>query len=98
MAGNNWMDDSERQIREREGRGFSDYRSRSPEDRGEDRSWDNDERPDPYAARRAGRDRDRVFGERDTGVGYNRGWQDPAYRGVSPAMQRRDYRRPAPAP
>ncbi|HEY3947739.1 BON domain-containing protein [Phenylobacterium sp.] len=103
MAGNNWMDDRERQIRERDGRGddrypdfrAQDYRSRnerSPYD--EDRTWDvEDERPDMHAARRSGRDRDRVFGERDTGAGYNRGWQSPGYRGVSPAMQRGDYRR-----
>jgi len=41
---------------------------------------------------------DRVFGERDSGVGYNRpqggrspDWQDPDYGGVSPAMRRGDY-------
>lgn len=106
MVGNNWMDDRERRIREREGRGLSDDRApdyRSSDYRSryeEDRTWDSDERPDPYATRspyaanRGGRDRDRVFGERDTGAGYNnRGWQDRAYRGVSPAMQRGDYRR-----
>lgn len=48
--------------------------------------------------------RDRVFGERESGVSYNRpqprgagggqggqGWQDERYGGVSPAMQRGDY-------
>lgn len=51
----------------------------------EDRSFDRDER---------------VFGERESGVSYNRpqrggsvgrGWQDENYGGVSPAMQRGDY-------
>lgn len=49
-------------------------------------------------------ERDRVFGERESGVSYNRpqprstgrgqggqGWQDERYGGVSPAMQRGDY-------
>jgi osmotically-inducible protein OsmY len=50
-------------------------------------------------------DRDRVFGERETGVEYNRAspprpaadyrsrpdWQDRDYAGVSPAMQRGEY-------
>ena len=49
-------------------------------------------------------ERDRVFGERESGVAYNRpqprsarpghggqGWQDERYGGVSPAMQRGDY-------
>jgi len=45
--------------------------------------------------------RDQVFGERESGVSYNRpqpraagagqGWQDERYGGVSPAMQRGDY-------
>lgn len=48
---------------------------------------------------------ERVFGEQESGVAYNRpqrggasegarggrGWQDPKYGGVSPAMQRGDY-------
>ncbi|WP_293366994.1 hypothetical protein, partial [Phenylobacterium sp.] len=62
MAGNNWMDDRERQIRERDGRGTSDYRSRSDEDR----TWDREEEPGAYAARRSGPNRDRVFGERES--------------------------------
>lgn len=49
-------------------------------------------------------ERDRVFGERESGVSYNRpqrnlgrgesgnsGWQDQDYGGVSPAMRRGDY-------
>jgi len=101
MAGN-WMDDRERQIRERDARGASDYRSRG----GEDRSWDD--RPDMYGPR-GGPGRERVFGERESGASYGRagsessggrydepsvgrGWQDPNYSGVSPAMQRGEYR------
>ncbi len=77
----NWMDDRERMNRERDGQGLGDGpRAR----RDEDRSWD----------------RDRVFGERETGASYgragsggyrapsaDRGWQDPNYGGVSPAMR-----------
>jgi osmotically-inducible protein OsmY len=87
MAGN-WMDDRERQIRERDGRGFSDYRSGG----GEDRSWDR------------APERDRVFGERESGASYgraglvgarsasaSRGWQDRHYGGVSPAMRQGEY-------
>ncbi len=101
MAGDNWMDDRERQMRERERRGASDYRSAYEEDR----TWDADDRPDPYANRRGGRER--VFGERETGASYGGrnaqapraggsaagGWQDSNYGGVSPAMRRGDYGR-----
>jgi osmotically-inducible protein OsmY len=103
MAGN-WMDDRERQNRERGGRGLSDYRSRYDEDR----TWDRDEEPGADAARRGGPGRDRVFGERESGASYGRaapesygggyrgsspgrGWQDPAYGGMSPAMRRGEY-------
>ena len=67
MAGSNWMDDRERRIRDREGRGLE---SRSRYD--EDRTWDTDDRSDLYAARRSGPDRDRVFGERESGANYGR--------------------------
>lgn len=81
MAGN-WMDERERMLRERDGRGLG----QGPRERGaEDRSWE----------------RDRVFGERESGASYGRtdpgpyrgaapaprGWQDPDYGGVSPAMR-----------
>ncbi len=103
MAGN-WMDERERQWRERGWR-QSDDAGRG--DGGEDRSW-RDERSDTYGARRSGRDRDRVFGEGETGAGYgarpaggerggpgSRGWQDRDYGGVSPAMRQGAYdRRP----
>ena len=100
MAGN-WMDDRERLNREREGRGLGDGRRQSS---GEDRSWNRDDRPDLYGARRDGADRDRVFGERESGASYGRaasggyrggsassGWQDPNYGGVSPAMRQGAY-------
>jgi len=101
MVGN-WMDDRERQFRGREARGSRDARR----DGGEDRSWDD--RPDMYGARRGGPDRDRVFGEGETGASYgarppsgamrgapSSGWQDRHYGGVSPAMRQGAYdRRP----
>jgi osmotically-inducible protein OsmY len=78
MAGN-WMDERDRMHREREGRGDGPRAGRE-----EDRTWE----------------RDRVFGERESGVSYGRassggyrsgsaarGWQDPRYGGVSPAMR-----------
>jgi osmotically-inducible protein OsmY len=92
----NWMDDRERQIRERDARGLSDYRGRG----GEDRSWDREDRSDTHGARGG---QDRVFGERESGAGYGRasraygasssrgGWQDPHYGGVSPAMRQGAY-------
>ena len=97
MAGN-WMDDRERMIRERDGRGLGNGPRHSGD--GEDRSFD---RPDRYGARRGGPDRDRVFGERESGASYGRagsgdrggsaarGWQDPDYSGVSPAMRQGEY-------
>ena len=102
MAGN-WMDDRERMIRERDGRGLGDGRRASGGD--EDRSWGREARPDQYAARRSGPDRDQVFGEGQTGASYGRaapsgghragsasgGWQDPSYGGVSPAMRQGGY-------
>jgi osmotically-inducible protein OsmY len=104
MAGNNWMDERERQIRERDGLGLTDYRSRYDEDR----TWDRDEGHGAFAARRGGPDRDRVFGERESGASYGRtatkdysgghragsaaqGWQDRHYGGVSPAMRHDEY-------
>jgi osmotically-inducible protein OsmY len=84
----NWMDDRERRIRERDARGLSGYRSEGDEDR----SWDR------------GAERDRVFGERESGASYGRagfggarggsaapGWQNPDYEGVSPAMRQGAY-------
>ncbi|WP_372785638.1 BON domain-containing protein [Phenylobacterium sp.] len=98
MAGGNWMDDRERQMRERDGRGMRDVRRED----GEDRSWND--RSDAYGAKRSGPDRDRVFGEGESGASYggprpsgirggpSRGWQDRHYGGVSPAMYDRGPR------
>jgi hypothetical protein len=114
MAGN-WMDDDrERQIRERDTRGGSDYRREAGGgDRGrgdEDRSWGQEGRPDTYGqggGQGRGQGRDRVFGERESGVSYGRadqrpsggyggnstanGWQERNYQGVSPAMRQGEY-------
>ena len=101
MAGN-WMDDDrERRMRER------DWRRPEGAYRGdrEDRSWESSDRPDMYAARRDGPDRDRVFGEGESGASYGgrsgsqayrgpdqrTGWQSRNYGGVSPAMQHGAY-------
>ncbi|HEY8004809.1 MAG TPA: BON domain-containing protein [Phenylobacterium sp.] len=97
MPDNRMDDDRERSYGERNRRGFSDGR-----DRGEDRSWNQDDRPDMYGARRSGSDRDRVFGEGETGASYGgrgayrggegqRGWQQRNYGGVSPAMRQGEY-------
>jgi osmotically-inducible protein OsmY len=97
------MDERDRQWRSRDGRRSEEGR---PGDyRGEDRSF-GEERE--YGARRTGADRDRVFGEQDTGAGYNRSgpgrYQD--YRGSAdysaagrdrPAWQDRDYAGVSPA-
>lgn len=70
-----WMDERDRQWRnwrsEAYGRGRDDYRG-GPR---EDRSWGETRGNDERGARFEGRDRDRVFGERDTGAEYNRGGQ-----------------------
>ncbi|MDB5498590.1 MAG: hypothetical protein JWP28_2621, partial [Phenylobacterium sp.] len=73
MAGN-WMDERERQWRER------DWRRSGETGRAEgreDRSWDRDDRADLHGGGRGpergperGQDRDRVFGEGETGAGY----------------------------
>jgi len=103
MAGN-WMDERERRLRERE-RDWrtSDYTGHYA---GEERSWDRDERPGAYGARHDRRQRDRVFGEGESGADYGarpadaadrgrgsaaRGWQDRHYGGISPAMQHGAY-------
>lgn len=87
MAGR-WQD-------ERNWRAESDWRGR------------DDDRYDAYDADAEGRERwprserrsfgqDRVFGERESGAGYNRDmrssqdWQDAEYQGVSPAMRHHD--------
>jgi len=89
MAGN-WMDDRERQMRERDGRAAEPYGGR------EDRSFD---RPDMDAARRGGPERDRVFGERERGADYSGppgpsgGYRGRAYEGPAPRLGSQDYTR-----
>ena len=96
-----WMDERDRMQREREARreGFGGDQRRF--EGGEGRSFGDQQ----MGARRSGPDRDRVFGERETGMGYGgegrgaqsgRGpqggnWQDRDYGGVSPAMKNDEY-------
>lgn len=93
MAGR-WSDEHDWRGRNRSGRDRDDRDEwyGADDERGrlggrEDRSWGDG-------------DRDRVFGERDYGAGYNRppmagggprDWQDRDYGGVSPAMRRGAY-------
>ena len=89
MVGN-WMDDRERQMRERGGQTAQPYAGR------ENRSFD---RPDMYAARRSGPDRDRVFGEREQGADYSGrpgpsgGYRGRAFEGPAPRFGSQDYTR-----
>lgn len=93
MAGN-WMDDRERQIRERAARRLREERDGERSRSDEARSWNGGEP---------------VFGERESGASYGgaeagrirggpapggraaRGWQSPDYEGVSPAMRQGAY-------
>jgi hypothetical protein len=100
MAGN-WMDDRERQMHERDRRRLDEAQRHGLEGR----SWDREDSSRTYGARRSGADRDRVFGEGESGAGYgdrqadeayrgrssSRGWQDRHYGGVSPAMRQGAY-------
>jgi hypothetical protein len=68
------MEERDRRWRERDQRRSEDY-GRGDQRRfegGEDRSWGGSAEDDrgPYGARSSGGDRDRVFGERETGMGY----------------------------
>jgi hypothetical protein len=76
-----WTEERERQMRERDRRrseqygrggdyGGEDYTAGGA---GEERSWDQDDDPGRRGAQRSGSDRDRVFGERETGTSYTRG-------------------------
>jgi hypothetical protein len=78
----NWMDDRERMIRDRDGRGLGDGQRLSRE---EDRTWNrNDE---VFGVRQSGASYGRA-GERPFRSGSAaRGWQDQNYSGVSPAMR-----------
>jgi hypothetical protein len=77
--GDKWMDERDREMRERDWRRSEQYgrgdEDRGPEDEGrrlEPRSFDSDD-DSRYGAQRGGSDRDRVFGERETGANYTRG-------------------------
>src|SRR6185369_6127109 len=97
-----WMDERDRQGRGRDGRRPDDREGQGYGGGREGRSFDRE-----FEARRSGPDRDRVFGEEDTGVAYNRPpgrYQD--YRGPvdysaagrdRPAWQERDYGGVSPA-
>jgi len=81
MAGN-WMDDRERAIRERDGRGLGDGPRMSRE---EDRSWERDD--EVFGERQSGVSYGRA-GEQPYRQGSAaRAWQDRSYGGVSPAMR-----------
>ena len=103
-----WMDERDRRQREREARRSEDFGGDPRRlEGGEGRSFGSvEDYENSFAARRSGPDRDRVFGERETGMdyggeGYGRGgeanrgdrpdWQDRDYQGVSPAMRQGEY-------
>ena len=81
MAGSNWMDDRERMIRERDGRGLGDGPRMS---RDEDRSWERDD--EVFGVSQSGVSYGRA-GEHPYRQGSAaRGWQDRDYAGFSPGM------------
>jgi hypothetical protein len=87
------MDERDREMRDRDWRRSERY-DRGTEDRrharGEDRSWggtSDDEQGPWYGARRRGPDRDRVFGERETGMSYG-GEDFPARYGRPEGVRR----------
>lgn len=105
-----WMDERDRRWRERDRRGSDDMGRGHPRrfEGGEDRSFGGsaEDYESYFAAHRSGPDRDRAFGERETGTSYGgeggygggRGrsqgsgnWQDRDYGGVSPAMWKGEY-------
>ena len=82
MAGNNWMDDRERAIREREGRGLEGGPRTSSE---EDRTWERDN--EVFGVRQSGVSYGRASEHPYRQGSAARGWQDPSYGGVSPGMR-----------
>lgn len=99
-----WMDERDRRWRERDRRGSDDMGRGDPRrfEGGEDRSFGGsvEDYETSFAARRSAPSRDRVFGERETGMSYGGGrsgspgasnWQDRDYTGVSPAMRQDEY-------
>jgi osmotically-inducible protein OsmY len=81
MAGR-WQDDHQEQWRPRDDEPFFYGRDR------EWRSWEREDRPGAYAARRSGPGRDPVFGERETGASY--GASNGRPRGA-PRISPQDY-------
>ncbi len=81
MAGN-WMDDRERAIRERDGRGLGDGPRAS---RDEDRTWDSND--EVFGERQSGVSYGRAGPTPARGGSAAGGWQDRNYGGVSPAMR-----------
>lgn len=104
-----WMDDRDRRMRDRDWRRSEDMnRGGSSRFSGsEDRSFDDGSQGygqgsgSSYGSRWGqGGERDRVFGERETGASYGgqdmrsgggSNWQDRDYGGVSPAMEKGEY-------
>lgn len=101
-----WMDERERQQRERDWRRSQPYGESGYGRSAEGRSFDDESQ---FAARRSGPDRDRVFGERETGENYGRGssLNSGSYGGARPTAaparggrrdwQERDYEGTSPA-
>jgi hypothetical protein len=81
MAGN-WMDDRERAIRERDGRGLGDGPRISRE---EDRTWERDD--EVFGVRQSGVSYGRANEHPYRQGSAARGWQDRNYGGVSPGMR-----------
>lgn len=81
-----WMDERDRMRRDRDWRRSEEYGREDRDERRfvgrEDRSWGGpaDDERSPYAARRSGPDRDRVFGERETGLSYTGDDYEPERR------------------
>ncbi|HEV2533404.1 BON domain-containing protein [Phenylobacterium sp.] len=108
-----WMDERERRWRQRDRRGSEDM-GRSDQrrfDGGEDRSFGGsvEDYENSFGAQRSGPGRDRVFGERETGMGYGGGGAGrgggrggaprdrQAGSGRPPGWQDRDYQGVSPA-
>jgi len=100
-----WMDDRERGMRERDWRRSEEAsRGQARYSGGEDRSFGGsvEDYESSFGAQRSGPGRDRVFGERETGMGYG-GGRDSASRnsqgrqGGQSGWQDRDYQGVSPA-
>jgi osmotically-inducible protein OsmY len=101
-----WMDEPDRRPPGRDWRRSEDLRGDPRRFEGEGRSFDDEQ--GSFGARRSGPDRDRVFGERETGLGYGgeesrarygvyRGGGQGGQGGGRPDWQDRDYQGVSPA-